>query len=51
MAAGDFHRLSLHEEEPARELYRRALARKPVPALEKALRERLAQPPGAATLE
>lgn len=51
MAAGDFHRSSLHEEEQARELYERALASKPEPAFEQALRERLAPAPGAATLE
>lgn len=45
MAAGDFHRSSLHEEEQARELYRKALAGKPEPALEQALRERLAAAP------
>jgi hypothetical protein len=37
--------LSLHEEEQARELYRKALAGKPAPALEQALRERLAPAP------
>lgn len=51
LAAGDFQRFSLHEEEQARGLYGRALAHEPTPPLEQALRERLASAPGTATLE